>query len=203
MVSSILYKTSKRLNVQPTILVGVQTRQEKLAEIVRQVRQQKGLSVRDVANASNGGISSARVSDVENCRIKDIQIETLKGLAKGLGIPAKELTDIMFGKPEAGTDERRLVWYFSHLPEEQRKNVLTMVEALYKSRPQQDAKPTHKERSKSSAPKVIRSISKGRDAIDEAIDAALAYGGKPISDKDRQTIREILEKRDKESEEPS
>src|SRR5262249_34335962 len=129
-MSSILYKISKPLNVQRSILIDVQTRQEKLAEKIRQVRQEKRLSVREVANASNKRISSARVSDIENCRIKDIQIETLKGLAKGLGIPAKELTDIMFGKPEAGVEAEaeaeRLVWYFSQLPEKQHQDLLTM-----------------------------------------------------------------------------
>jgi hypothetical protein len=50
-------------------------------------------------------------------------------------------------------------------------------------------------------PKVIQSRPRKRDRIDEAIDAALAYGGGPISDIDRQRIREILEKQDKESKE--
>jgi len=51
------------------------------------------------------------------------------------------------------------------------------------------------------APKLIQPPTRKRDKIDEAIDAALAYGGGPISDIDRQRIREILEKQDKESEE--
>ena len=57
------------------------------------------------------------------------------------------------------------------------------------------------EESKPSAPTITRSKTGKRDKIDEAIDAALAYGGGPISDIDRQRIREILEKQDKESEE--
>jgi len=39
----------------------------------------------------------------------------------------------------------------------------------------------------------VRSLPKKRDKIDEAIDAALAYGGGPISEADRKKIREILE----------
>jgi hypothetical protein len=50
-------------------------------------------------------------------------------------------------------------------------------------------------------PKVIQSKPRKRDKIDEAIDAALAYGGGPISEADRKKIREILEKQDKDSEE--
>src|SRR5262249_1667752 len=51
----------------------------------------------------------------------------------------------------------------------------------------------------SRVPRVkIRSSTRKRDAIDEAIDAALAFGGGPVSDKDRQLIREILERQDAE-----
>jgi hypothetical protein len=42
-------------------------------------------------------------------------------------------------------------------------------------------------------PKVVQSKPRKRDKIDEVIDAALAYGGGPISDTDRKKIREILE----------
>jgi hypothetical protein len=42
-------------------------------------------------------------------------------------------------------------------------------------------------------PKVVQSKPRKRDKIDEVIDAALAYGGGPISDADRKKIREILE----------
>jgi transcriptional regulator with XRE-family HTH domain len=44
----------------------------------------------------------------------------------------------------------------------------------------------------------IQTPARKRDAIDEAIDAALAFGGGPVSEKDRQTIREVLEKRQNE-----
>jgi len=137
-MSSLLYKKSKLLNVQQSILFNVQTRQEKLAEKVQQVMKDKDLSYRDVAEASRGGISHGRIHDIVICRAGiNIQSKTLKGLAKGLGIPAKELTDIMFDKIEEGTDGRRLVWYFSQLPETQRGDVLAMVEALYERHVQQ------------------------------------------------------------------
>jgi hypothetical protein len=58
-----------------------------------------------------------------------------------------------------------------------------------------------KGRDRRQPPLVARSSKKKRDKIDEAIDAALAFGGGPISEADRKKIREILEKQDKDSEE--
>jgi len=58
-----------------------------------------------------------------------------------------------------------------------------------------------KRRDRRQLPLVARSGKKKRDKIDEVIDAALAYGGGPISDLDRQRIRKILEDQDRESEE--
>jgi len=40
----------------------------------------------------------------------------------------------------------------------------------------------------------LRSAPRQKDEIDKAIDAALSYGGKPVSEADRKTIREVLEK---------
>lgn len=43
------------------------------------------------------------------------------------------------------------------------------------------------------APKITGSKKRQKDKIDEAIDAALSFGGGPVSKKDRETIRKILE----------
>lgn len=42
---------------------------------------------------------------------------------------------------------------------------------------------------------TTRSPVRKRDDIDEAVDMALTFGGKPVSEKDRQTVREIIERR--------
>jgi transcriptional regulator with XRE-family HTH domain len=188
-------------SVNLTKLLVVDTVQEKIGPYIAQLLKDKGLNYREVARRSGGEISHSAVGDIINGRVSDIGIGTLRGLARGLGVPEQELLEVAIGKPEAGAEERRLIWYFSQLPEEQRQDVLTTVEALYKRRREQNAKPIRKERSKSSTSKIVQSSPKRRDAIDEAIDVALAYGGGPISDIDRQRIREILEKQDKESEE--
>jgi hypothetical protein len=52
-----------------------------------------------------------------------------------------------------------------------------------------------KERNRRQLPQVARSGKKKRDEIDEAIDAALGFMGKPVSEADRKRIREIIEKR--------
>jgi hypothetical protein len=50
-----------------------------------------------------------------------------------------------------------------------------------------------KERDRRQLPLVARSVKKKRDKIDEAIERALTYGGKPVSERDRRIIRETLE----------
>jgi transcriptional regulator with XRE-family HTH domain len=76
----------------------VKGEQETLADYVRRVIRDKDLSYRKVADASGGKISPTTISDVINGQIGDIKTQTLKALAKGLGVPEDEIFAVARGK---------------------------------------------------------------------------------------------------------
>lgn len=75
------------------------TKNEMLAEHVRAVMKDKGLSTYDVQKASENAITAATVTKILNCEIKSSGVETLAALAKGIGISADELINIARGRP--------------------------------------------------------------------------------------------------------
>lgn len=113
------------------------SRQEKLANFVRAKLEKEGWSYRDVAMRSRGAISHGAVSDVINCRSRDINLRTLEGLAKGLGVQMSELLIAMDIQPE--TDEKKLgssdfaaLYYeYSDLPDEDRREISPIKDAVF------------------------------------------------------------------------
>lgn len=57
-----------------------------LSEYVQQVMAEKGLNQADVARNSQGLISDSYLQDIISGKTKRPSLETLKGLAKGLGV---------------------------------------------------------------------------------------------------------------------
>lgn len=130
-LSSPSYKKMNTNNVNLNKLFVVSTVQERVGFYVGQILKDKGLDYRDVAEKARGEISHSAVWDIVNGRVKDIKVSTLESLAKGLGVPLAELLFVAAGGKEEGTDEKRLAWYYSQLPEQQRRDVLLMIEALH------------------------------------------------------------------------
>jgi transcriptional regulator with XRE-family HTH domain len=64
---------------------------ESFAEFIRRIRYEKRLSLNDVVEKSDGQVSNAYVSKVENGIIQKPSIPKLKGLAKGLDIPESQI----------------------------------------------------------------------------------------------------------------
>lgn len=73
------------------------TDRETLAEFVKRTMAEKGLSYRRVAENSNGAISHSTVADIANAQRFDIKRDTLKGLAKGLGVSLDDVLRIAGG----------------------------------------------------------------------------------------------------------
>lgn len=71
---------------------------EDLAQYVRRVRTEKGLSTTDVENNSSRKISDAYVTQIENRRVKNVSPEKLQALAKGLRVPEDEVFAVARGK---------------------------------------------------------------------------------------------------------
>ncbi len=60
---------------------------ESLADYVRLIRREKRISTTDVENRSGGEISDAYVTRIENQHVKNVSIDKLSSLAKGLQVP--------------------------------------------------------------------------------------------------------------------
>jgi len=80
------------------------------------------------------------------------------------------------------------------LNESERQEIRPLLEIADREIERIVSRPTHRQPSKVLASKT-QSTARKRDKIDEAIDAALGFMGKPVSEADRKRIREIIEKR--------
>lgn len=121
--------------------IGVHTDQRALADFVRRVASEKGISLRQVARS--GRISHVTVSDIVNGNRKDIKTDTLLALARGLDVTEQEILAASMGRPEKhgvdfeGSDFEALYKDLSNLsPEDQRelRPVLEMLRAEIRRR---------------------------------------------------------------------
>ena len=72
---------------------------EKLREYVRRIMQEKGLTVMEVAESSDGQLSTDLLDDIRQARVEDLSSSELEGLAKGLGQSVEELRAVMDTTP--------------------------------------------------------------------------------------------------------
>jgi transcriptional regulator with XRE-family HTH domain len=87
---------------------------ESLADYVRRVMSEKGLTYREVQARSRNGITTGGVSDIVQGKTKNPGIHTLSALARGLGVPEEEIISVARGKdPEGDPDFKN--WKFASL----------------------------------------------------------------------------------------
>ena len=196
-MSSLNNKKININNVGLTKLPVVATVQEKVGLFVAQVLKDKGLDYRDVSERAGGQISHTAVWDIVNGRVKDIKIGTLQSLARGLGVPVRDLIDAAFdAKPQAGELQSRLLHCFDELPEDRQRDALAMVEMLYQRHGSQiDATEQSPEVERapsritsSTPPKTLR-----RERNNDLINNAFGSHGKKASKKDQEAMRKSLE----------
>jgi transcriptional regulator with XRE-family HTH domain len=78
---------------------------EKLADFVKRVINQKQLKLREVERRAGGEITNGYVSGIINDRIKNISLEKLKALARGLEVDVYELFAAAMDEPRQLADE--------------------------------------------------------------------------------------------------
>jgi transcriptional regulator with XRE-family HTH domain len=71
---------------------------EDLSSFVKRIMDQKRLTLRQVAAASEGGITQGYVGGIVTGRYSNLTVEKGKALAKGLGIPDDDLFQVMRGR---------------------------------------------------------------------------------------------------------
>lgn len=105
---------------------------ETLADYIRRVRNDKGLSTQNVEEASRGGITDGYVNRIENGYIKNVSPEKLKALAKGLGVPEAEVFAVARGAKQKGSrliDE--IINYLPELTLPRQRDILSFVKMFY------------------------------------------------------------------------
>ncbi|HSB09595.1 MAG TPA: helix-turn-helix transcriptional regulator [Blastocatellia bacterium] len=78
----------------------VNSAQDDLGRYVSHVMSSKGLSARDVADASGGRITRAYVTAICKGTAKRLSLDRILGLAQGLGVDRYEVFSISCGPPE-------------------------------------------------------------------------------------------------------
>lgn len=88
------------LNVSPMAKAEKksETSKEDLADYVKRIRREKGLSLKDVVRRSEGRISNGYVSQIENRYYINPTRDKLIALAKGLGVTEDEIFAVARGK---------------------------------------------------------------------------------------------------------
>lgn len=105
----------------------ISSQTEKLADYVRRVRREKGLSTSDVQQRSGGGISDAYITRIENEQSLNISVSKLQALARGLGVSEDEIFAVARGTPlkhQRTVKEAMLVDYFNSLPVDRQDDLL-------------------------------------------------------------------------------
>jgi transcriptional regulator with XRE-family HTH domain len=109
---------------------------ESLDRYVRRVLYEEGLTLSDVECRSEGEISDSYVSAIASGKIKNVTLEKLKALARGLGVTEAHLLSVACGISfPYGADllESELALLFSkykELPEQDRNELTTILEML-------------------------------------------------------------------------
>ncbi|MGH9761057.1 MAG: hypothetical protein ACREDR_22240 [Blastocatellia bacterium] len=71
-----------------------------LAEYVRKVIKEKGLSLAEIVRRSNGAISDSYIQDITSGKTKRPSAKKLKGLATGIAEDYNYLTALASGQPQ-------------------------------------------------------------------------------------------------------
>jgi transcriptional regulator with XRE-family HTH domain len=101
-----------------------------LQRLVRERRAELGLSLREAAEQSRGGVSAATISIMERGEHSGVASDrTLRGLSRALKLPLGEVREAA-GKSAKEPVEFRLPKEADRLTDQQRRVVLKMVEAL-------------------------------------------------------------------------
>lgn len=103
---------------------------EAIANYVRDVMAEKGLSGYDVARAARGGITQRYVSKIINKEFNNLGDDKKRALAAGLGVPVSEIYALV---NNSNTDSLsgKISHYVDELPESVQEDVLLIVKSLH------------------------------------------------------------------------
>lgn len=98
MSSTKMHASFSRKNVLFSRHSFVSREQETLADYVRRVREEKGLSLNQVRIRSGYQIANSYISRIENGEVTNVGLDKLRSLAKGLNVSEEEIFAVARGK---------------------------------------------------------------------------------------------------------
>lgn len=107
------------------------TARENFADFVRRIMNERDLSYRAVSRLSGGKVNPSTVNKIVNGRQKDIGVETMMALAKGLGIPERQLIAALRGEAVENSefDEIEALFFrFKQLTPQKRQELSMLVQ---------------------------------------------------------------------------
>ena len=113
--------------------------QERLADYVRRVRNEKGFSLSKVEKNSGSEIDASYINRIENDLIRNVTPEKLSALAKGLEVSEDEIFAVARGKrltggEQLGLELEKLIKYYREVPRECQLDILASTEAIWRRR---------------------------------------------------------------------
>ncbi len=136
-------KTLTPVSTNPVSVFAVDSKGSPgLAGYVRRIREERGFSLLAVARNSQGQISDAYVSRIENGFILNVTPKKLRALARGLQVSEDEIFQVARGiasKDVPDAVETRLILLFRELPGDRQQDLLRIAETLHREHAQKPA----------------------------------------------------------------
>lgn len=126
-------------NLSLSVVSNRQTPVEDLADYIRRVRNEKGLSLRDVEIKSGLAISKGYIGQIENRIVlgHSVTPQKLQALSRGLGVSEDEIFAIARGKshrePEMPAEFAVLFYGWEEATDEQKAETLAAIRMIAES----------------------------------------------------------------------
>ena len=109
---------------------------ENLSSYVRRILREKGLTLSDVERRAGGEISDSYVAGITSGSVRNLTLDKLKALARGLGVSEYRVIEIASGIPNPGDDDFQqsdfasLFTKYKYLPEEDKRELRVLLTVL-------------------------------------------------------------------------
>lgn len=109
---------------------------ETLEQYVRRILKEKGLTLSDVERRAGGAISDSYVAGITNGNVRNLTLDKLKALARGLGVTEDKIIAVASGLSalaEEGfhqSDFATLFKKYKYLSDQDKREVQVLLQAL-------------------------------------------------------------------------
>jgi transcriptional regulator with XRE-family HTH domain len=119
-------------NTHKTVSACSTAMTETLSEYVNRILRQKGCSLREVSDRSDGNIDASYVSRIATGKVVNVTTDKLQALARGLGVDVMELCAVIYRQKhsQAGMHSAGILENLGRLTDEEKRAVAEMIHNL-------------------------------------------------------------------------